>query len=259
MDGGRANAPPANVVITEPEQVSGRMEDQRISARLNYDQVDQVESAKTSDAVVAKETKASRSSENFTSVEDESQKCLTSFQIWCSPGHPMIANDLQTMSRERRELVWADLSGNRRGSMYYQELAESIRETPANVERAMQELEVEISRLPTFTLLRKVQLQHPEYVNSVSFRLKFLRCERFNAKEAMKRMMRYFEEKNLLWGEECLGREISMLDLDEEDVAYLRSGAHSITPNVDSGGRRIYLTNRGAMKCSNPTSIVSSE
>lgn len=178
---------------------------------------------------------------------DASTKYSTCFQIWCSPDNPLISRELQEMSRENRELVWADLSGNRRGSAFYHEPTDNIKESPENVERAMRELEQEIQRLPTFTLLRKVEQKHPSYVNSESFRMQFLRCERFNAKEATKRMMRYFEEKRLLWGEDCLGRRITIQDLNETDLECLKSGPHSILPGLDSCGRRVYLTNAGAL------------
>ena len=188
---------------------------------------------------------------------DQASRCMVSFQIWCNPEHPTIADELRGMPRESRELVWVDLSGNRKGSMYYQDLDPKLEETKENVERAMQELDIEIQRLPTFTLLRKVQQQNPEYINSPSFRMQFLRCERFNSKQAITRMMRYFDEKRKLWGEDCLGRDISFADLDQEDLECLSGGGHTILRNRDSGGRRIYLSNRGALKDSKPKPVVS--
>ena len=70
-------------------------------------------------------------------------------------------------------------------------------------------------------------------------------------------MMRYFDEKRKLWGEDCLGRDISFADLDQEDLECLSGGGHTILRNRDSGGRRIYLSNRGALKDSKPKPVVS--
>lgn len=203
------------------------------------------------------ESRASADMYDSGQEDDQAQRCMASFQIWCNPDHPTIAAELRGMSRERRELVWVDLSGNRKGSMYYQELDPKLKETPENIQRAMEELDAEIQRAPTFTLLRKVQQQNPEYINSPDFRMQFLRCDRFNVKDATARMMRYFEEKRKIWGEHCLGRDISITDLDEEDLACLTMGGHTMLPNLESSGRRIYLTNRAALSHAKAKSIVS--
>lgn len=114
------------------------------------------------------------------SSDKEPPPGMEASQIWCNPSHPTISERLGSLSREQRELVWVDLSGNRKGCRFYQEVPEYLQETPYNVQKSMAELDEAISKLPTFTLLRKVQQASPCYVNHPRFRLQFLRCERFD-------------------------------------------------------------------------------
>lgn len=84
-------------------------------------------------------------------------------------------------------------------------------------------------------------LTHTTYVNTVDFRLRFLRCELFNAKNAAYRLVNYLEMiLNLYEDEELLRRPIGLIDLkSKEERDCLKSGYHQLLPFRDRSGRRI--------------------
>ena len=72
--------------------------------------------------------------------------------------------------------------------------------------------------------LEKALDMAPEYVLHTGFCLKFLRAERFDVPLAAARMALYFQEKESLFGEEKLCRDILLSDLSEDDMQCLKSG-----------------------------------
>jgi len=83
---------------------------------------------------------------------------------------------------------------------------------------------------------------HTTYVNTVDFRLRFLRCELFDAKKAAIRIVNYLEMIHDLYGgdEELLRRPIGLIDLKtREERDCLRSGFHQLLPFRDRSGRRV--------------------
>lgn len=83
---------------------------------------------------------------------------------------------------------------------------------------------------------------HTTYVNTVDFRLRFLRCELFDAKKAAIRIVNYLEMIHDLYGgdEELLRRPIGLIDLKtKEERECLRSGFHQLLPFRDRSGRRV--------------------
>ena len=81
--------------------------------------------------------------------------------------------------------------------------------------------------------------QNPSYVQDKDFRLMFLRSEDYNAKLAATRVMNFFETKRELFGEEKLTKDITLDDLDDDDMYALKSGGFQILPIPDRSGRRI--------------------
>jgi hypothetical protein len=71
----------------------------------------------------------------------------------------------------------------------------------------------------------------------------FLRAERFEVQPAAKKLCLHFDHKWELFGEAKLPKKITLDDLDEDDIAVIRSGSYIILPKKDRAGRRIGVIN----------------
>jgi hypothetical protein len=65
----------------------------------------------------------------------------------------------------------------------------------------------------------------------------FLRAENFDSQLAAKRMLRFFEQKLELFGPDKLCKDITLRDLNIEDMQCLINGHQQILPTRDSSGR----------------------
>jgi hypothetical protein len=81
--------------------------------------------------------------------------------------------------------------------------------------------------------------QSPHYVQRDSFRLKFLRAKQFDAKEAGIAMLRHVSIKRELFGDAKLAKDITLKDLNKDDMACLGNGHFQILPVHDPAGRYI--------------------
>ncbi|KAL3937906.1 MAG: hypothetical protein SGBAC_007071 [Bacillariaceae sp.] len=64
----------------------------------------------------------------------------------------------------------------------------------------------------------------PAYVHARSFRIMFLRGNRYDTQAAANQMLKFFEMKQQLFGNDKLTRDITIDDLDEDDIACLKTG-----------------------------------
>ncbi|KAL3942743.1 MAG: hypothetical protein SGBAC_003118 [Bacillariaceae sp.] len=87
----------------------------------------------------------------------------------------------------------------------------------------------------------------PEYVRAREFRLMFLRSDRYDAEAAADRMIRFFDIKHKLFGRAKLVKDITMEDLDEDDIACIKTGA--LQPaGKDLSGRQVLVLFPGLRK-----------
>ena len=109
-----------------------------------------------------------------------------------------LTNELTRLSMEERDQIAQELHC----------ITETIDEEPAFVSKRLSELEHELDLLPSVDVdaYRKAHSANPSYTTDRSFRLQFLRAERFNAKAAAERLARYFREKIQLFPELVRGR-----------------------------------------------------
>jgi len=83
---------------------------------------------------------------------------------------------------------------------------------------------------------------HSTYVNTLDFRLRFLRADLFDAKKAAMRLVKFLEMVMELYdgNEELLRRPIGLNDLkSKEEKDYLKLGNHQLLPFRDRSGRRV--------------------
>ena len=105
--------------------------------------------------------------------------------------------------------------------------------------------------------LELAEQQNLEYTKNRAFRLKFLRCDRFDVVSAAKRFIRYFDWKMELFGEEPLARDITIDDLTKEDRAMLKKGYFQRLPVRDRAGRPIITALFLGQQYDSPESFVS--
>ncbi len=77
------------------------------------------------------------------------------------------------------------------------------------------------------------------YVNTVDFRLKFLRCELFHAAKAAIRLVKYLDLMLELYGLFALQRKIKLTDFSKHEMQILRAGYFQMFPFRDRSGRRV--------------------
>lgn len=161
---------------------------------------------------------------------DGSLRLLEFVNILCRPGHHRSATDLNNLPVEERKRVFEDLAGS----------------TPLKVEKVheladgIREMDNELAKITTgkdaFDLAYTL---NPDYVTDPIFRLMFLRGNEYNAKAAAGQLVKHFEEKLALFGEQMLGKDIKLSDLTADDLDALRSGGIQISKYKDRAGRSI--------------------
>ena len=97
-----------------------------------------------------------------------------------------------------------------------------------------------------------------EYVKDRSLRLKFLRADCFNVSNAAGRMVRFFEQKLKIFGPDLLAEDITLADLNSDDLAVLNNGHLELVPQRDRSGRQIFCNIRSRERFLNADSLVRS-
>jgi hypothetical protein len=157
-------------------------------------------------------------------------------RIWFCPTDESAASELWQLPRAQREKIWADLSGDVNSSHRLQE------EDSEMVTQRLAQLNDELSRIPDKPDFSLAQKASPEYTDSRSFRLMFLRSTDFDAMAAAARIVGHFKGKRELFGPELLGRDIQLSDLDQDELETLASGGMNFLPRTDAGGRLVVFS-----------------
>lgn len=130
----------------------------------------------------------------------------------------------------------------------------SIDESPQIVDAALTQLQYEIDSLSpcekdAYSVAQTLPIT---YVNDSAFRLRFLRAEFFDAREAAKRMAGYLNIIHSLFGIEVLKRPLRSTDFkSKEEKSLLRSGIVQLLPYRDRSGRRVMVILSDVMSQSN--------
>jgi hypothetical protein len=143
----------------------------------------------------------------------------------------VLAQEVQNLSLQKRNRVYEEVHG----------VAEPLEEDLEFVEQRLSEFDLQLSTLRNKPAYEFALQQSPEYVNDRNFRLMFLRSTEFDAHKAAQKLVNHFEFKLELFGQEKLARKITLDDLNEKDLIYLRSGAIQILPSTDRSGRPIFF------------------
>jgi hypothetical protein len=141
----------------------------------------------------------------------------------------LMAQELSAMSIQERERCYYDIHG----------ISDAVDETPEFIDERLAKLDKELAQISEKVNFQLAESQNKEYTSCRRFRLKFLRAESFNPKQAAERLVRFFDEKWKLFGPGKLTKDIKLSDLDEFDRRCLESGIGQLLPRRDSGGRTI--------------------
>ena len=115
--------------------------------------------------------------------------------------------------------------------------------SPEEIESAMHRLEDELQAyVGKKKGLDTAKKEHPSFYEDESFRLKFLKADNFDPKSAARRFMRHLDKKLELFGPEKLSKDITLSDLNEDDMACLLAGGVQPLPEKDRGGRTIFFS-----------------
>ena len=144
-----------------------------------------------------------------------------------------LAKEMNQLSLAEREKVCYDLHG----------VADVVEETPGFIDQCLSDLESEICKLEdnqrsAYEMAKEV---NPGYICGRSFRLKFLRAERFVPKNAVTRLVGFLEVKLKFFGPKPLARELLLSDLNQDDMVVVQSGFFSIVPLRDRAGRALLV------------------
>jgi len=141
----------------------------------------------------------------------------------------LIAQQMMKLSVEDREKVYCDVHGVKEGE----------KETEEMIQTGLDSLQREIEKLQDREAYDLAYTKDPKYLERRSFRLAFLRSDSFDARKAAIRLVRHFQVKLDLFGEEKLVMDIVQDDLDRDTMDALYTGTDQILDATDSAGRYI--------------------
>jgi hypothetical protein len=163
----------------------------------------------------------------------------------------LIASEMTRLSMEDRERALYDVHG----------IGENVNADSVFRHDRLMELETHLFRIlaykTTSSAFSEAAQMSPEYVQNPNLRMKFLRAEHFDVKPAAERLVRFFELKKRLFGRHRLVKDITLEDLDEDDMETLESGGvGQVSPLKDMAGRPIVCVLQSLRKYKVPENAV---
>ncbi len=145
-----------------------------------------------------------------------------------------IAKELNALTMQERETILHQLHGVSNDNII-EESEDVIAESLINFQILLEEERIKQSN----HLLRLAEKQYPNRIKDEDFRLMFLRANNFDIKAAVDRLLAHLEMQQLLFGEEKVGKKITLNDLTAGDIQALENGHFQILPEKDRAGRLV--------------------
>ncbi len=160
----------------------------------------------------------------------------------------LIAKELNQLSLEERSIIYEQIHGVS---------GEQVHETPEQIRELSQQLLQEIRHIRERSAFDKAFFLSPYYVSDPDFLVMFLRADDYNLKRAARRIVRHFQHKLDLFGEEKICRPIFYDDLDNDDKDALLSGrVQMLKGRRDHAGRLIVYSSEGIITYKNARNQV---
>ena len=146
-----------------------------------------------------------------------------------------LAKEMNELTVEERTKVYEELHG----------VASTKEETPDFIERCMEELDRSLKKLSKSkrNKMEKAIFLRPSFATDEKFKLMFLRADHYDPTKAAMRLCKYFDWKSTLFGDNKLGKDITLQDLQENGDQTIQvcveSGGGLQLPNKDPTGRPI--------------------
>lgn len=134
------------------------------------------------------------------------------------------------MTNDERQAILEELHG----------VCEPIVEETEFLLSKQRELIDEVSKIRRKQAYDRAQFLSPRCVKDPHLLTQFLRADAFDTREAARRLIRFFDIKQRLWGEEVLVKRVTLDDLSEDDMAAMQTGAFRVT-QPDMAGRPLML------------------
>jgi hypothetical protein len=126
----------------------------------------------------------------------------------------LLAKEMNQLSVEEREKVLEDIHG----------ISRIVDEPQEFIEAYIALLEEELTNISSKAAYDLASSMSKEHISSKSMRLMFLRVESYDPYTAAFRMVRFFDEKCELFGADKLTKDITLHDLDPDDLITFESG-----------------------------------
>jgi hypothetical protein len=144
---------------------------------------------------------------------------------------PIIARELSKLTAMQREKLYEEIHG----------VIDIPKETPDFVNGCLDQMEEEINKIKKRAAYNKAHFLAPSMVKSRKFRIMFLRATSFDPRLAAKRIVVHFEYKAELFGDDKVAQQLTLDDLDDDDLASLEGGSFQLLPGTDTAGRSVGL------------------
>lgn len=143
----------------------------------------------------------------------------------------LLTEEMERLSLAEHETILFDVHGIARTN---------DQSDPPDVDARLQEMDANIDKIRRKQAYERAKYLDETYVQDRSFRLRFLRCDRFHCALAAQRMVRHFQLKHELFGDgPVLARDVLQSDLSPQDLVALNSGYIQTLPARDAAGRSI--------------------
>ena len=151
-----------------------------------------------------------------------------------------LAGELNEMSLQERQQVFEEIHGAVGNQL--------TDETPEFIAERLQALHHQIQQIHPKIAYELAEQQNPEYVYDDVFRLTFLRADLFDPSKAARRLTTFFEARLALFGSELLTKNLTLQDLNDDDMEALKSGYFQLLPSRDTTGRVVFANVQGMFK-----------
>jgi hypothetical protein len=144
-----------------------------------------------------------------------------------------LASELHNMSMEARSTLLEEIHG-----VTSEPPEEGSHE---RMEECLRRMAQELRNIPEKRAYDEASNNATSFVNVESYRLSFLRAERFDPRKAAARMALQLKLLSQHFGPEALQRRITFHDLTEEAQMVVKSGNLQMLPSRDRSGRKLMM------------------
>lgn len=165
-------------------------------------------------------------------------------ELYCSEddvkGDPLkvdniLSHELLQLSLEERNAALEEIHGVH---------SNAVKETPELIAESFAQLKFELEEMippEKKQAYQKSQALPNTFVNTDSFRLRFLRCTLFDPTRAALEITKYLEYASILFGDIALQRPIRISDFSKAELRAFREGRLQFLPYGDRSGRRVFI------------------